>query len=483
MSLSNRSGRALHWAEAFGLSALVHVGAVVFVLDFVSDLQLFAPPQEDPPDLLVTSLILDAETLAAATQDVSAGANGAEDQTGEVPDPVEEAEVPEPESLSAVEEEPETPEPAAPEPEQPDPVEPDPEPELPPEPEAEEPDPVELEPETPDSVEPESLTPEAVEPETELADAVGADDETLQPVSPEPSPEPEPLSPLRPDEDELALLAPVGAATPERLTGSAPAAAPEALAPIAPSTPVTVAPTMEAASPERIAPRTTRPQVSPPAPRRPAAPPPAPGSPAAVVSELIAKIRARVADPCLVAMPRQRADGSPELVMLAADEGSITDFATAVLAEIDPRPGQRGELVDNRQCPALAYVRENPAYPAFRLTLGLATDSISSGEELQGAVGRYAGRYVSLLLVDDNGVVQDVGSYLTFSGDQARFSIPMRRDGNPRDTQQVLIAVATDARPATLDQSNGQLAEDFFPALQAEIGTEVPLVMIPFDVR
>ncbi len=452
--IGRRNGRAIHWVEAFGLSALVHVGVVFFAIDFVRDLNLFQEAEETAPDLLVTSLVLDAQTLAAATLEADAGAQG-ELGEGDVPD-LETPEEVEPETLAAAE-----------------PDVPPAEPEAEPEPEPEEPD--LPEPETPAAVEPEALTPEpvtpeAIAPESVIAEAPEAPD-TLQPVAPATPLAPEPLSPLRPDDDSVAALAPVAGGTAERLSGTAPTAQPAPLAAV-PATTTT-----------RIAPVVSRPQVTPPAPPRPAVEPPAPGSPAAVVSELVAKIRANVSDACLVAMPQQASDGSPELVMLAADENGITEFAANVLADIDPRPGQRGVLIDPRQCPAATYLRENASYPAFRLTLGLTTDVLPDGEELTGAVGRAAGAYISLLLVDENGVVQDIGSYLTFAQGEARFAVPMRRDGPARDTSQMLIAIATESRPRTLDAQNGQLAEDFFAALEAEVGTGVPLVMIPFDVR
>jgi hypothetical protein len=139
--------------------------------------------------------------------------------------------------------------------------------------------------------------------------------------------------------------------------------------------------------------------------------------------------------------------------------------------------------MDPRQCAVLDYVRQNRSYPAFRMSFGLEIDQINSGEQLTGAVGGTAGRYVSLIMIDDNGVVQDLGQYLSFVGDQARFDVPLRRAGAARDTKQLLVAIGTNSRPQSVDAQNGQLAEDYFAALAAEVGTNVPIVMLPFDVR
>ncbi len=466
--MTGRGGKPIHWVEAFGLSALVHVGLVFFALDFVNDLNLFEPPEEDKSvDIIVTSLQFDNISV-----DQPSDTTGVDGDAGEGL----EAPTDEPESLQDVAPEPvPAEEPAAPEVAE--------EPELP---VAETPEAVEPEALTPEPVAPEPLTAEPVEPEPLVAEEVQpeiaeAAPEALQPVTPEaPALAPEPLSPLRPDDDTVAALAPVDGGSPERLSAAATTLAPVAIAPS--SAPAAVAPAIGTTT-TRIAPVSSRPAVPAPAPSRPAVEPPAPGSPQAVVNELVAKIRANTTDACLVAMPQQGEDGAPELVMLAADEAGITAFAADVLSEIEPRPAQRGVLIDPRQCAAATFIRENTSYPAFRLSLGVVEDRLPSGEELTGVVGRAAGAYVTLLLVDDNGVVQDLGGYLSFAGADARFAVPMRREIAARDTSQMLIALTTDARPRTLDTQNGQLAEDFFPALKAEIGTAVPLVMIPFDVR
>ena len=458
----SRSGRAIHWAEAFGLSAAVHVGVVFFALDFINDIRFIPDAEDQRPDLLVTSLVLDADTLAAATMTAPDSAAG----STEAPDPLAPDEVPPEDTLTAIEPEPD--------------VAPEPEPEAAEDPEAP--------PETPDTaeaVEPEKVTPEEVAPaeiaetapEAAIPDAVTPEPalapEPLAPVA-EAAVAPDALSPLRPQNDTLAAVAPS--------PGLSPGAT--ALAPVSPSVaPVTLAPSVATAV-TTVAPRETRPAL-PPAPiaARPATPPPPPGSPQAVVAELVAKIRASVGQPCLIALPRQAADGAPELVLLSSSETAIAELATELLDGVDPPPGQSSVLIDDRQCAALNYVRENPAYPAFRLTAGLATDQLSGQAQLQGAIGRAGGNYVSLLLIDDNGVVQDLNDYLTFAAGEARFDVPMRRAGNPRDTQPLLLAIASTTRPATLNIQNGQLAETYFNALRGELGINAPLVLMPFDLR
>ncbi len=199
-------------------------------------------------------------------------------------------------------------------------------------------------------------------------------------------------------------------------------------------------------------------------------------------NEFAARIREQLSVPCLIATPRLLATGPTELEFLAADETDIRNFSAELLKDVSPAPQQRSVLIDARQCPALNFVRQNPSYPAYGLKLLLERDRFPSGERLTGRIENAAGRYVSLMLIDDNGVVQDLGGYLTFVGAEVRFDVPMTRAGAARDTSQLLLALATQGKPSALLTHDGHLAQDFFDILQDGASQGAALVMIPFTV-
>lgn len=480
MSLRGPQEKAIHWAEALGLSAVVHIGAAYLLFNVAIDLENLVPDAEpERNDLLITSLVLDTNALISATSQ-AAGEDDAEalDPANELND--------------GATIEPETLDPVTPEDDIADPIDAvdpgDPVEEVVPETETpsdgSEPDALaEVAEDTPDAVDPvepaEELAAVVEDPETvDGTDALIADDpalvpEEIAPVDQAATLTPEPVSPLVPETETLAATSTLSNSA-SRLTAIAPTAV----------------------QPERIVPRATgigtisssaatAAAAQPPAPTRslPTVAPPAPGTPEAVVSELVNRIRTNMSDTCLIGIPQQAANGAPELVIVTATEADVAPYAATILDGVEPRPGQRSVLVDARQCAVLDYIRQNRSYPAFRMSFGLAQDQIDSGDQLVGAVGRTAGRYVSLVLVDDNGVVQDLGQYLTFAGDEARFDVPLRRAGSSRDTKQLLVAIGTNTRPTSVDTQNGQLAADYFEALNAEIGNNVPIVMLPFDVR
>ena len=49
----------------------------------------------------------------------------------------------------------------------------------------------------------------------------------------------------------------------------------------------------------------------------------------------------------------------------------------------------------------------------------------------EAALGKPAGRYVTLLMVDDNGVTHDLRRFLINSGGRISFDVPVARDGQP----------------------------------------------------
>ena len=69
-------------------------------------------------------------------------------------------------------------------------------------------------------------------------------------------------------------------------------------------------------------------------------------------------------------------------------------------------------------------------------------------------------------------MTHDLRRFLVKSGGKINFDVPVARDGNIRDTHQLLIAVATASRPETVSRAAGELAEDFFDQLLRETGPE-----------
>lgn len=208
-----------------------------------------------------------------------------------------------------------------------------------------------------------------------------------------------------------------------------------------------------------------------------AAPPPDPR-----LVELAGRIRARLADPCLLALPTSR-DGQLALQLLSDSDRNLSALVETLTAGIDDDITGSAQLLDARQCAAVVFARRDPHYPVLPLGIALDHAVVDSGELLQGRVTGGLGQSVSLLLVDDNGVVHDLGPFLRRTTQEVSFAVPLALVGRARDTRHLLIALAAPHRPATVAARRGEAAAPFFDALHAEIGQSAQVGITSFGLR
>lgn len=190
------------------------------------------------------------------------------------------------------------------------------------------------------------------------------------------------------------------------------------------------------------------------------------------LAELFDRIRSQLTAPCLLALPALDAEGGIRLNLLASDDAQIPGLLRALTQGLETQVEGQAVLLDPRQCPGLAFARRDARYPVFPLAVRLQSQDVASGESLRGTISGGAGRYVTLLMIDDNGVTHDLRRFLVNAGGRIRFDVPVARDGAGRDTHQLLLAVATPSRPETVSRAAGEPAKDFLDQFAREIGPE-----------
>ncbi|MEO0691331.1 MAG: hypothetical protein AAFY90_00465 [Pseudomonadota bacterium] len=449
------------------------------------------------------------------------------------PEPLE-PEVTEPE---VIEPEPVEPEVTEPEVIEPEPL-PEPEPEVveaeviepePVEPEVTEPEVIEPEPVAPEVAEPAVLGPEPLpEPEPEIAETPGP-----TPLAPEPTapviddllaiddgvvnPLAEGGSAVLPPDDVIPLEEEFAALVPEETGETEPTILPEVAeeeaAPIVlpqedpeevPAAPEVAALEPEPApepEPEPVAEPepepTAEPEPEPTAEPEPdvAEEPAAPAAPArtplanptasdVAIGQLLRRIRATPQAQCTLALPRRAgSDALAGLAMIGADEAVLDAQAEQILAELDFAPVQTRELLDPRQCATLDALRQSESYPANRIGLSLDVTNLLSGDFLTGRILGAGGLFVTLLLVDDNGVVQDLAPFVTIEGTTPVFEAPVARSGPARATRQVLLAIGTQGAPLDLSDEIGREAQDVFGPIPSETLQTMVFGVATFDVQ
>ncbi|MEO0744409.1 MAG: hypothetical protein AAFY49_03585 [Pseudomonadota bacterium] len=368
----------------------------------------------------------------------------------------------------------------------------EPEPEvIAPEPEAIEPEPEVIE-EPIIAAEPEAPTPELDPDDLSIDDLSLVDDDVFNPLAEAVAPAADvPLAPdvVVPDvvEPEAIIEEDIAAVILPDPTVIEPE--PEVIQPepeVEPETPVALPdPVEELPAPEVV----VEPEVVEETPEEPttgtatAAAIPNPSPAALQIGALLQRIRSTPAPQCTLVLPRRAGDDGVGLSFIGAEPEALDTLAARIVDGLDTAPAQTREILDARQCAALDAIRLSAAYPASRIGLALDDTTLSSGESLQARVLGAGGLFLTLILVDDNGVIQDLARFTTLDGNDPVIDAPVARSGPSRDTRQMLIVLGSPDEPIDLSQGIGQLAQDAFAALPREVLETALFGVATFDVR
>lgn len=201
------------------------------------------------------------------------------------------------------------------------------------------------------------------------------------------------------------------------------------------------------------------------------------------IGDLIEHIRDAPPQSCTLVLPRRDGSDGIGLALIAAQDTTMEAAAQSILTPQDTDIRQTRTLVDARQCAALRLVQSNAAYPALRLGIQIDSPEITSGGTITGVLRGVGGRYLTLVLVDDNGVVTDLQRFTTLAGNVARFDVPVTRVGLDRDTSPMIIAIATDRPVGALTDQLGRLAQDVFSDTIVDDLTDAHLGLVTVDIR
>ncbi|MGR3468822.1 MAG: hypothetical protein ACU0CI_13185, partial [Shimia sp.] len=211
----------------------------------------------------------------------------------------------------------------------------------------------------------------------------------------------------------------------------------------------------------------------------------APSAQDVAIGALIRRIRSAPHETCTLALPRRAGDAAGGgLSLIGAEEEALEALADIVVGEdLEPPPIQTREFVDPRQCAALDALRATSDYPVSRIGLALDTTVLASGDTLRARALGVGGQFLALLVVDDNGVVQDLAPFAGLDGDAPVIEVPVARSGPPRATRQMLLALGTTESPLDLSRTIGERAQDVFASIPQEQLEGMFFAVATFDVR
>ncbi len=175
-----------------------------------------------------------------------------------------------------------------------------------------------------------------------------------------------------------------------------------------------------------------------------------------------------MAESCYFAELSVNTNGLPSLLGFGNETIPIARFYRAVFRQTGVEPAVELRKTTQSQCAAIDFISAILAGSQRQLPIELEQRTLNSGERISGTVSKLVFAFTLLLLIDDDGRVHDVTSYIEKGPDwsQHRFSIPVFTTGDGAQHLQLLLAVNTDVK-ITKTAGDGQLhSDDYFAGLQ-----------------
>lgn len=127
-------------------------------------------------------------------------------------------------------------------------------------------------------------------------------------------------------------------------------------------------------------------------------------------------------------------------------------------------------LVTAQQCPAITFLNKVRGDVARMPRISLGSVKISPTDTINGNIENFANRVVELLLISEDGQVQNLSYYLKPGTDALSFSIEMKRseEGLGSSVPQLIMAVATPRVLDSLRQPRPTSGDQFFLQVLSE---------------
>jgi Protein kinase domain len=150
---------------------------------------------------------------------------------------------------------------------------------------------------------------------------------------------------------------------------------------------------------------------------------------------------------CFLALPTNIAANAADIDAFGVDVASLGIFNEAFKKEFNWEPNiYFRKIVSRAQCPVLDFVGRLPPDPNLEPRFAIGKPYLRNGDLLEGSLTTHS-RFVALLVVDDEGLVQRVSNYLKPGTDGRTFSIPNLQESTPDKPNQIILVAVTSTAP------------------------------------
>jgi serine/threonine protein kinase len=173
--------------------------------------------------------------------------------------------------------------------------------------------------------------------------------------------------------------------------------------------------------------------------------------------------------PCFYASTMDISEKSIQIEGFATNVAMLEKLDTDFQAKHDMEPDIQARLIDKEQCAVVEFLQSVRFNKIIKPTLSLSSTNVSSGQPLKGKLAKIKDGVVSLLLIDNAGVVYNLENFLVVKGDTASFNIKLI-DLETRDPlPQLILALSSRKKIAEIQTAEPELASALLGRIQKAV--------------
>lgn len=186
------------------------------------------------------------------------------------------------------------------------------------------------------------------------------------------------------------------------------------------------------------------------------APPRPPPLPKTDLSSKIAKFfQSHRSGPCFLISPKTIDAEGAKAIGIGDDMSKFDSFSRDFSAAVGATLEIEQSLIETLQCPALDLVKLMAPSRGSVLELSLERNELPDGEDLAAEIRNVHGKWLSVLVIDDEGMVSDVSKRVIQDGSNITLHTPVNLWGGGAGKLQLLLAIVSD-RPLRMMEFEGR---------------------------
>ncbi len=173
--------------------------------------------------------------------------------------------------------------------------------------------------------------------------------------------------------------------------------------------------------------------------------------------------------PCFYASTMDISDKSIQIEGFATNVKMLEKMDTDFQTKHDMEPDIQARLIDKQQCAVIEFLQAVRFNKMIKPTLNLSSTNVSSGQPLKGQLAKIKDGVVSLLLIDNAGVVYNLENFLVVKGDTASFNIKLI-DLETRDPlPQLILALSSRKKIEEIQTAEPELASELLGRIRKAV--------------